>query len=171
MRTLMWEKIRLLMEGHPERLKVARTLLENGLSVRGDRVFLNKIEIPAARIARAAEVDRRTVGETVRMINSDLQLKMIFNSLESAGLSLRGIAKELGLGVVEIFSKDPNKVGILAGTARLLADAGISIRQALVSDPEIDPDPKLVLIGDRKVPGSVIPKLLNISGVEKVSVY
>ncbi len=145
--------------------------MENGLAVRGDRVFLNQIEIPVVRIARAAHVDRRTVGETVRMVNSDSQLKMIFGRLESAGFSLRGIAKELGLGVVEITAKDPNKVGILAGATRLLAEAGISIRQALVSDPELDPDPRLVLIGGNRVPGSVIPELLNLEGVEKVSVY
>lgn len=167
----MWERIRSTLESYPERLRVARTLLENGLSIHGDRVFLNQIEIPTAKIARAAGVDRRTVGETVRMVNTDSQLRTIFSQLESAGASLRGIAKQLGLGVVEITADDPNKVGILAGAARLLAEAGISIRQALVDDPDLDPDPKLVLIAGGTVPGTIIPELLKIEGVAKVSVY
>ena len=171
MTSFMWEKIRSTFESYPERLKVARTLLENGLCIRGDRIFLNQIEIPTAKVARAAGVDRRTVGETLRMVNADSQLRAIFSQLESAGPSLLGIAKQLGLGVVEITADDPNRVGILAGAARLLAEAGISIRQALVDDPELHPEPKLVLIGGRTVPGKIIPELLKIEGVAKVSVY
>ena len=167
----MWERIRLTLESYPERLRVARTILENGLCIHDDRVFLNQIEIPTAKIARAAGVDRRTVAETVRMVNTDSQLRTIFSQLESAGPSLRGIAKQLGLGVVEITADDPKKVGILAGAAGLLAEAGISIRQALVDDPDLDPDPKLVLITERTVPGTIIPELLKIDGVVKVSVY
>jgi len=72
---------------------------------------------------------------------------------------------------VEITADDPKKVGILAGAAGLLAEAGISIRQALVDDPDLDPDPKLVLITGRTVPGTIIPELLKIDGVVKVSVY
>lgn len=167
----MWERIRSTLQSYPERLRVARTLLENGLCIRGERVFLGQIEIPTAKIARAAGVDRRTVGETMRMVNKDSQLRTIFSQLESAGPSLRGIAKQLGLGVVEITADDPNKVGILAGASRLLAEAGMSIRQALVDDPDLDPDPKLVLITGRTVPGTIIPELLKIGGVMKVSVY
>ncbi len=167
----MWERIRSTLESYPERLRVARTLVENGLCIRGDRVFLNQIEIPTAKVARAAGVDRRTVGETVRMLSADSELREIFFRLESAGPSLRGIAKHLELGVVEIIADDPNKVGILAGAAKLLAEAGISIRQALVDDPELDPEPKLVLICGRTVPGTIIPELLKIEGVARVSVY
>jgi len=47
---------------HPERLRVARLCIENGLAVRDDGIYLNRIEIPTARIARAAGVDRRTVA-------------------------------------------------------------------------------------------------------------
>ena len=47
----------------------------------------------------------------------------------------------------------------------------ISIRQALVDDPELSPEPKLVLIAEKKIPGELIPEFLRIKGVEKVSVY
>src|SRR5713101_482208 len=167
----MWNKIEELMgQHHPERLRVARLCIENGLAVRDDGIYLNRIEIPTARIARAAGVDRRTVAETVRMIQSDTSLRDIFENLQSAGLSLRGVAKQLGLGVVEITARDPKAVGILAGASKLLADAGISIRQALVDDPELVPEPKLTLIAGKSVPGDLIPKMLKIAGVSKVSI-
>ena len=168
----MWNKIeKLLGPRHPERLKVARLCIENGLALRDDGIYLNQIEIPTARIARAAGVDRRTVVETLRMIHREKDLRGIFEQLQSAGLSLKGIAKELGLGVVEITASDPKYIGILAGASKLLADAGISVRQAIVDDPELSPDPRLTLIGDTSVPGNLIPEMLRIKGVARVSVY
>ncbi len=92
------------MKAHPERLKVARICLENGLAIRADGIYLNQTEIPTARVARAAGVDRRTVSET------------------------------------------------------------------LVDDPELVPEPKLTLIAGRSVPGDLIPKMLKITGVSKVSI-
>ena len=167
----MWERIQAVMRAHPERLKVARTCLENGLAIRNHGIYLNQTEIPTARVGRAAGVDRRTVVETIKMVNSQPDLKRIFENLQSAGLSLRGVAKQLGLGLVEITAVDPKAVGILAGASKLLADSGISIRQALVDDPELVPEPRLTLIAEKPVPGSLIPEMLEIRGVSKVSVY
>lgn len=166
----MWERIRTLFQRHPERLKIAEFILRNGLSIRGDRVWINGIEIPILKIARVAGVDRRTITQTIRAINADQQLRVIFSNLESAGPSLRAAAKQLGLGILEITAEDPSRTGILANASRVLADEGISIRQALVDDPELNPNPKLTLIGDRRIPGEAIPLILKVPGVSKVSV-
>src|SRR5256885_8579037 len=99
------------------------------------------------------------------------ELKTLFSNLRSAGMSLKGVAKQLGLGVVEIVVQDPHRPGLLADASQLFSQLGISIRQALVDDPELAPEPKLVLIGEKVVPGEIIPKLLKIHGVTRVSVY
>lgn len=167
----MWSSIVERLQHYPERAAVAKVLVENGFSVRNGRVYCNDIEIPAIRIARAAKVDRRTVIETLTAIASDSQLRTIFEHIQSAGLSLREIARHLGLGVVEITPDDPKTVGILAKASSILAEAGISIRQALVDDPELNPAPRLTLVAERKIPGDLISKILEVKGVEKVSVY
>ncbi|MGQ9506290.1 MAG: amino acid-binding protein [Candidatus Bathycorpusculaceae bacterium] len=167
----MWSKIVKCLEGYPERLKVARVLVENGLSVRNGKIYLNEIEIPPVRIARVAKVDRRTVNETLNAIRTNRELKPIFEELRSAGHSLKEIAKNLDFGVVEITPVDARIPGILAGSALLLAKAGLSIRQAIVDDPELSPEPKLTLIAEKKIPGALIPELLKIKGIAKVSVY
>jgi predicted regulator of amino acid metabolism with ACT domain len=159
------------MKDHPKRAAVARILLENGLSVMNGRIFCNEIEMPVVRIARAANVDRRTVLEALEMIMNDHQLKVVFENIRSAGLSLREIAKHLGLGVVEITVDDPRTVGILSRASSILAEAGISIRQALVDDPELNPAPRLTLVAEKKIPGELISKILEVKGVEKISVY
>lgn len=167
----MWSNVEKYFEGHPERIKVSRILIENGLGVKKGRIYLNEIEIPPVRVARAAKVDRRTVKETVRAIEHSHDLREIFQGLRSAGHSLKEIAKPLGLGVVEITPVDAKMPGILAQSALILAKNGLSIRQAIVDDPELSPEPKLTLIVERKIPGELIPELLNVKGTAKLSVY
>jgi hypothetical protein len=75
------------------------------------------------------------------------------------------------LGVVEITPEDARTHGILANSAMVLNKGGLSIRQAIVDDPELSPEPKLTFIVERKIPGELISELLTISGVAKVSVY
>jgi predicted regulator of amino acid metabolism with ACT domain len=167
----MWTKIKSQLHEYPERLKVARVLIENGLSAKGDEIYLNEIEIPPVRIARVAGVDRRTVNETLKSIEENDELRMIFERIRPAGHSLKEIAKPLNLGVVEITPTNAKSPGILANTAVVLNRAGLSIRQAIVDDPELSPEPKLTFIVERKIPGELIPEILKITGVAKVSVY
>jgi predicted regulator of amino acid metabolism with ACT domain len=167
----MWNSLKKHFERYPERLRVVRVLVENGLSARDGKVYLNQIEIPPVRIARVAGVDRRTVSETLNIIKANRELRLIFEEMRSAGHSLKEIAKPLNLGVVEITPVDAKTAGILAKSALVLAQAGLSIRQAIVDDPELSPEPKLTLIVEKKIPGELISEILKITGVAKVSVY
>lgn len=167
----MWSNIKKYLENHPERLKVARVLVENGLSVKNGKVFLNEIEVPPVRVARVAGVDRRTVKETLIAIKANRELRLIFEGIRCAGLSLKEVAKHLNLGVIEITPVNARTPGILAGSALILSRNGLSIRQAIVDDPELSPEPKLTLIVEKKVPGELISELLKVKGVAKISVY
>ncbi len=167
----MWRKTSEYFKAYSERLSVAKVLVENGLSIKNGKIYCNEIEIPVLKVARVAKVDRRTVVETIKMIQTNDELRLIFTHIRSAGLSLKEIARPLNLGVVEITPDDPRTIGILANAASIIAKEKISIRQALTDDPELSPKPKLTLIADRKLPGKLIPKLLKIEGVAKVSVY
>jgi predicted regulator of amino acid metabolism with ACT domain len=53
----------------------------------------------------------------------------------------------------------------------IITKKGLSIRQAIVDDPELSPEPKLTLIVEKKIPGELIPEFLRTKGVAKVSVY
>lgn len=167
----MWNTIKKNLQEYPERLRVARVLVENGLTAKENKIYLNQIEIPPVRIARVAGVDRRTVNETLKSIKANRQLRLIFEEMRSAGHSLKEIAKPLSLGVIEITPIDAKTAGILARSATILARAKLSIRQAIVDDPELSPEPKLTLIVERKIPGELISDLLKTEGIAKVAVY
>jgi len=167
----MWNRIAKNLETHPERLSVAKLLVENGLSIRNGKIYCNEIEVPPIRIARVSKVDRRTVTETIKAIEGNSSLQVIFKNIRSAGHSLKEIARHLNLGVVEITPVDAKIPGILARSATLIAEKNISIRQAIVDDPELSPEPKLTLVTETKIPGELVPEFLEIRGVAKVSIY
>jgi predicted regulator of amino acid metabolism with ACT domain len=167
----MWSNVKRYFEGQPERLEIARILIENGLSVKSGGIYVNEIEVPPIRVARVAQVDRRTVKETINAILANRELRLIFQELRCAGHSLKEVAKHIGLGVIEITPSDARIPGILAGAATVLAKNDISIRQAIVDDPELSPEPKLTLITEKKIPGELISEVLRIEGVIKVSLY
>jgi predicted regulator of amino acid metabolism with ACT domain len=96
----MWKQVEANMRGYPERLLVARTLIENGLHVRAGKIYCNEIEVPPIRVGRVVGVDRRTVAETVKMIEANEGLRIIFQHLRSAGHSLKELARYLDMGVV-----------------------------------------------------------------------
>lgn len=167
----MWSKIEKDMIDSPVRLKVIRFLLENGFRVTNGKIYCNEVQIPVVSIARVVNVDRRTVVETVKTIEENSDLKSIFVRLRNAGLSMAKIAKYLDLPVIEIRALNARAPGIIAGVTSIIAEAGISVRQAVADDPELTPEPKLTIVTDRKIPGKLVDKFLKVKGVEKVSIY
>lgn len=166
----MWTKVKDFLEDSPSKLKIARLIVEAGLRIdENGKIYCGEIEIPATKIAAAAGVDRRVVRDTTEAILKAEDLKKIFMNLKPAGPLLRDVAQYLGYGVVEFRAK-PEAPGIVAEATALIAKEGISIRQILAEDAEIFPDPKLLLITEKPVPGELLPKFLKISTVKQVTI-
>jgi len=166
----LWSKVKTFFEDSPSKLKVAKLIVETGLRVaEKGRIYCGEIEVPATKIAAAAGVDRRLVKETAEAILGSPDLRQIFMNLRPAGPLLRDVAQHLGYGVVEIRAK-PEAPGIIAETTTLIAGEGISIRQILAEDAEIYPDPKLVIITEKPVPGELLSKFLKIPTVKQVTI-
>ncbi|RLF07776.1 MAG: amino acid-binding protein [Thermoprotei archaeon] len=166
----MWSIIVKKFEEAPAKLKVAKLLVENGFRIgENGKIYCGDIEIPDTKIARVLNVDRRVVRETVKYIMSDEMLKKVFTRLKPAGALLRDVATLFSYGVLEIRA-EPSAVGIIAGVTEALAKAGISIRQIHAEDPDLNPDPKLIIITEKPVPGEVIPEILKVPNVKSVTI-
>ncbi|MEM1676548.1 MAG: amino acid-binding protein [Nitrososphaerota archaeon] len=167
----MWKKIEEKLKDYPARLKIVRLMIEYGIGITGDgKISIGPIEIPDTSLARAAGVDRRIVRKTVEYLLSDETLRKIFTGLRPAGALLSPIAKELGYFVVEIRA-DPTAPGIIAGASKIAAEENISIRQAVAEDPELFPEPKLILVLEKPLSGEGISKLRTIPHVKSVTTY
>jgi predicted regulator of amino acid metabolism with ACT domain len=167
----MWRQISERLKDYPGRQRVARTLVELGLSIReGPKIYCGGIELSDIKIARHIGVDRRTVKDTAQLIMSDAVLKSVFENVRPAGPFLADAARFLGYSVIEIYA-DPHTVGIVAQAAALIAQENIPIRQAVADDPDLTPEPKLTLVVEKEPSGSILQKILKIPGVTKISTY
>jgi len=166
----MWRQISDQLKEYPGRLKVARALVELGLSVRNGKIFCGEVEQSELKMARAIGVDRRTVRETAEFIESDPVLQSVFKGLKPAGPFLPNVARYLGYRVIEIYA-DPHEVGIVTGASALISREGISIRQVVADDPDLTPEPKLTLVVEKEPSGDALQKILKIPGVIKLATY
>ncbi|MDY7081864.1 MAG: amino acid-binding protein, partial [Halobacteria archaeon] len=154
----------------PSQQRVIKLLLERGFSVNDEgRVVSGEIEIPNTQIAQEVGVDRRVVDSTTSAILEDDELRGIFQNISSIP-SLMDVAPVLGLTVLTIEVKDAASTGILAELSRIIADHGISIRQAVSDDPYFTDEPKFTVITNSDVPGDVITEIAELGFVEEVDV-
>jgi uncharacterized protein len=166
----MWQVLIDHFRRYPAQERVVRLMIDHGLRIHEGTICAGTIEISDTAIGRAADVDRRIVRSTVETILGDARLSRVFTRLAPT-LHLKDVAPDLGCGVIEVSVADARQPGILAGVSRLISDAGISIRQAIVEDPDFTENPKLVVVTEARVPGSLIPQLQDVPGVKGVTVY
>ena len=167
----MWTEIIKKFSHFPAQEKVIRLLLERGFQINSEgKVISGAIEIPHTQIAKEIGVDRRVVNATTKVILEDEKLRKVFQNLHSITF-LKDVAPLLGLSVMIIIPKDAQKTGILGDIASLIAERGISIRQAVTDDPHFTEDPKLTIITNVKASGDLISALIALPSVKSVTVY
>lgn len=166
----MWRKIAKYFNQYPKRKKLAQKILEYGLKVSDNKIYCGEIEISDSKIARAFEVDRRIIKSTIETIMEQEDLQKVFSRLKPT-CHLKDVATEMKWGVIEIIPEDPSMPGILANVAKVVADEKISIRQAIVDDFELSEEPRLFIVTENPVTGSLIPKIRQINGVKAVVIY
>ncbi|WNY27119.1 amino acid-binding protein [Methanolapillus ohkumae] len=167
----MWEPIRIQFEKYPAQEKVVKLLFERGFQVNdAGKVVSGKIEIPHVQIGKEIHVDRRVVDAATKHIREDEMLYDIFKNVKSVPF-LADVAPHLNLGVVVITPDDGADIGIISNVTRIIADAGLSIRQAVSDDPYFTENPKLTIITNEKIPGNLVERILKAKGVRGVSIY
>ncbi len=166
---MMWGSINDKFSKYPARMAVAQKMIDLGLRIGEDkRVYCGDLKISDSALANAADVDRRVIKSTVNIIFNDEELYEIFSNILPAGTFLKNIAKNLGLGVVEIEAGKESQ-GILASVALLLSENEIDIRQAYAGDTQLQEKPVLTIITNDPIPGELINEFLKIKGISRVS--
>ena len=167
----MWEKINEKFKKYPARMKVAKKMIELGLSLNDDgKIYCGNLKISDKALAIAAEVDRRAIKSTIEIIQDDEYLYTIFNNILPAGTLLKNIAKNLDLGVIEIEVGAQNE-GMLADITQIISKKRINIRQAYAEDNELEENPILTIITENPMNNDIISEFLKIKGVNRVSIY
>lgn len=165
----MWQVLTDHFKRYPAQERVIRLMIQHGLRIHKKTVWCGDIELTDTAVARSAGVDRRIVAATVETV---LQNPALHAALERfvPTLHLKDAAPYMGCGVLEITATDAHRHGILAGISRIIADAGISIRQAVVEDADFTDTPLIYVVTQTPLPAHLIPELQRVAGIRSVTV-
>jgi predicted regulator of amino acid metabolism with ACT domain len=166
----MWRHLARFFNAYPKRRILAQKLLEYGLKVNNNKIYCGEIELSDTKIARAFNIDRRIIADTIKTINKEKDLQKVFFQLKPT-CHLKDVASKMGWGVIEIIPENPRMPGILSNVASVVSDANIIIRQAIVDDFELSEEPRLFIVVEKQVPGNLIPNIRKIKGVKAVVIY
>lgn len=167
----MWKYIKDEFAKQPSQLKVVMKLISIGLRVvQADdeiKIFCDDIEIKPNSLAKALKVDRRVVVEVMEKIVRDNTLGPFFRELFPVA-NLGRASSKMGFGVIQIVPDSAKRPAIISGVSQIIASEGLSIRQVIVDDPEINEDPRGIIVTDSPVPPSLLPEIKKVPGVEAV---
>lgn len=166
----MWNRIYDHFKSSPAQQRVVELLLCYGLRVHQEKLYCGSIELSFVKVARAIKVDRRVVMRVVSTIWSEPSLRGIFKALKPT-CHLKEMAPEIGWGVLEIIPIDASMPGILAAVSSIIADAHISIRQAIVDDFQLLEQPRLYIVTEEPLPGHLFATIRENKGVKGVVSY
>ncbi len=166
----MWKQFVRYFNEYPKQRIVAQKMLEYGLRVQGNKIYCGNIELSDSKIARALDTDRRAIAATIKTIHHHSELQKVFSQLRPT-CHLRDVATAMQWGVIEIIPKDPSMPGILTAVTAIIAQNNVSVRQAIVDDFELSDEPRLFIVTEKQIPGTLIPKIRKAKGVKAVLIY
>ena len=141
-------------------------MLHMGASVRDGKAYCGDVELSDAALGRAAGVDRRVARSAIDKISNDPKLRDFFAGLRSIAL-LADVADQIGCSTLTIIPTNASIPGILADVSAVTFAAGISIRQAVIDDPD-GKSAKLLIVLDGTLPHEFIPALQKCRGVASI---
>ncbi|MDR0198138.1 MAG: regulator of amino acid metabolism, contains ACT domain protein [Methanomassiliicoccaceae archaeon] len=160
------ERLSAVFAGFPSQEKVARLMLRLGASVKEGNAYCGDVELSDTALGRAAGADRRVARTAIRKIERDPELSRFFAGLRPIAL-LSDVASQIGCSVLEIRPTNASTPGILADVSAVTLAAGVSIKQAVIDDPDGD-DVHLLIVLDGSLPPEFIPSLRQCRGVASI---
>ncbi|MCL2712526.1 MAG: hypothetical protein FWD37_04560, partial [Methanomassiliicoccaceae archaeon] len=157
------ERLSFVFDRFPSQEKAARMLLRLGVSVRNGKAYIGDIELSDAAVGRAAGTDRRTARIAIEKITNDPELCRFFAGLRSIAL-LADVAPHIGCSTLVIVPTNASMPGIIADVSDVLLAAGVSIRQAVIDDPDGE-NVHLLIVIDGNIPAEFIPSIRQCRGV------
>ncbi len=166
----MWSNVRKQFQRQKVRPEIVRKFIECGMRVgTDDKIFVGDVEVDYTAIARAIDVDRRVVKQTVQQIRTNRYLNSLFSKTLPLGTSLVNLVAELGYTGV-VIEADPKSPGVMAAVAEILSRHGTVVRQAVAEDPEMVPDAKMTLVVAGQLSGQAIQELNSLKVVRSIKI-
>ena len=149
---------------------IVRKMIQCGMRISDDlKIYVDDVEVDYTAVARAVDVDRRVVKQTVEQIKKSRYLYSLFSNISPLGASLVNVVSELGYSAI-VIEADPKSPGVMAAVAEILSRHGMVVRQALADDPEMVRDAKMTLVVEGRLSGPAIEELNRLKMVKSLKI-
>jgi predicted regulator of amino acid metabolism with ACT domain len=166
----VWPNVKKQFSRQAVRPDIVRKMIQCGMRVSDDdKIYVDNVEVDYSAVARAVDVDRRVVKQTVKQIRKNRYLNSIFSRTKPLGTSLVDLVSLLGYSAL-IIEADPKSPGVMAGVAEILARHGMVVRQALADDPDMVPDAKMTLVVEGQLAGNALEELNGLKLVRSIKI-
>lgn len=151
---------------YPTRKKVIETLYDDGISIVNGKLFLKDIEISISEVAKSLGINRRTVYETIRTVESVDVLKMVMSKLMPME-DLSKVAPVIGSQVVTVYTSPGFFSRVLSEFTEIVKRYGCNVRD--ISGKNSGKDNTYIrTVFFRAVPAKIYDQIGSIYGVNKV---
>jgi uncharacterized protein len=166
----VWPRIKQEFSRQIVRPDIVRKMIECGMRVSNDeKLWVGDVELDYSAVARAANVDRRVVKQTVEQIRGNRYLYSIFSKTRPLGTSLVDLVELLGYTAV-VIEADPKSPEVMAGVAEILSRHGMVVRQAVAEDPDMVQDAKMTLVVAGQLTGQAMEELNGLKTVRSLKI-
>ena len=166
----MWRNIKEQFSRQAVRPDIVRKMIQCGIRVSDDmKIYVDDVEVGYTAVARAVDVDRRVVKQTVDQIRKSRYLYSLFSSIRPLGASLVSLVSQLGYSAI-VIEADPKSPGVMAAVAEILSRHGVIVRQALADDPDMVQDAKMTLVVEGQLTGQAIEELNGLTVIKSLKI-
>jgi predicted regulator of amino acid metabolism with ACT domain len=151
---------------YPTRKRVIECLYDNGISIVNGKLFIRDIEVSISEIAKSLGVNRRTVYETIKTVESNEVLKMVMSKLTPME-DISKVAPVIGSQVITVYTSPGFFSRVLSDFTEIVKSYGCNVRDIMGKNSGKE-DTYIRTVFYRTVPARILEKVGNIFGVSRV---
>ncbi len=151
---------------HPIKRKIIEGLYERGISVNNGKFYISDIELSISEVAKSFKVNRRTVYDTIKIVENTPGVKEIMERLRPSP-NLAGVAPLMGDQVATLYISRGYFSKVMSSLLECVKKYGSYVKEIYGRNQSRD---SLILrtIFYRTVPREIFEELGRIEGIEKI---
>lgn len=151
---------------HPTKMRIVEGLFDRGISVNNSKFYANGLEISVSEVAKYFKVNRRTVYETIKIIEDTPGVREIMAHMKPVP-SMKEVALLTGDQVVSLHVRPGFFSGVMYSLVCKIRPYGSYVKEFYA----LNQNKKEILVRAilyRTVPKKLFQELSQVEGIEKI---